>query len=53
MIFTISFVGHDIRSLLTQPLRTASVLVIIFILWYVGKIIEVRMNMSTNKDHNG
>ncbi|MGM0902369.1 TVP38/TMEM64 family protein [Mesobacillus maritimus] len=53
MIFTISFVGHDIRSLLTQPLRTAIVLLIIFILWYVGKIIEVRMNMSTNKDHNG
>ncbi|MBY0095284.1 TVP38/TMEM64 family protein [Mesobacillus maritimus] len=53
MIFTISFVGHDIRSLFTQPLRTAIVLVIIFILWYVGKIIEVRMNMSTKKDHNG
>jgi len=53
MIFTISFVGYDIRSLLTQPLRTAIVLVIIFILWYVGKIIEVRMNMSIKKDHNG
>lgn len=53
MIFTISFVGHDIRSLLTQPIRTAIVLVIIFVLWYVGKIIEVRMNMTPNKDHNG
>ena len=25
MIFTISFVGHDIHSLLTQPIRTAIV----------------------------
>ena len=44
MIFTISFVGYDIRSLITQPLRTAIVAVVIFILWYVGKRIEVRMN---------
>jgi uncharacterized membrane protein YdjX (TVP38/TMEM64 family) len=50
MIFTISFVGHDIHSLVTQPLRTAFVLVLIFILWYVGKIIEVRMNMSAERD---
>ena len=53
MIFIISFVGYDIRSLLTQPLRTAIVLVVIFILWYVGKIIEVRMNMSTKNEHTG
>ena len=42
MIFTISFVGYDIRSLITQPLRAAIVGVVIFILWYVGKRIEVR-----------
>ncbi|KKK36430.1 hypothetical protein WQ57_19340 [Mesobacillus campisalis] len=51
MIFTISFVGHDIRSLITQPVRTAIVGLIIFALWYVGKLIEVRMNMSVDKDH--
>jgi uncharacterized membrane protein YdjX (TVP38/TMEM64 family) len=50
MIFTISFVGHDIRSLITQPVRTAIVGLIIFALWYVGKLIEVRMNMSVEKD---
>ena len=44
MIFTISFVGYDIRSLLTQPLRAAVVGIVIVILWYVGKRIEVRMN---------
>lgn len=49
MIFTISFVGHDLRSLITQPIRTAIVIVVIFILWYVGKRIEVRINMSIKK----
>jgi uncharacterized membrane protein YdjX (TVP38/TMEM64 family) len=50
MIFTISFVGHDIHSLITQPVRTAIVGLIIFALWYVGKLIEVRMNMSIDKE---
>jgi uncharacterized membrane protein YdjX (TVP38/TMEM64 family) len=52
MIFTISFVGYDLHSLITKPLRTAIVIIIILILWYVGKIIEIKMNMSTEKDHN-
>lgn len=46
MIFTISFVGYDITSLITQPLRTALVVVVIFILWLVGKQIEVRLNRN-------
>ncbi|MDM5226663.1 TVP38/TMEM64 family protein [Cytobacillus sp. NJ13] len=50
MIFTISFVGYDIKSLVTQPIRTAIVALVIFILWYVGKIIEIKMNMSVEKD---
>ncbi|MEH6944177.1 TVP38/TMEM64 family protein, partial [Bacillus sp. JJ722] len=44
MIFTISFVGHDITSLITQPIRTIIVLIVIFILWYVGKRIEISLN---------
>lgn len=51
MIFTISFVGYDIKSLLTQPFRTAIVGVVIFILWYVGKRIEIKMNTSVEKDN--
>jgi uncharacterized membrane protein YdjX (TVP38/TMEM64 family) len=46
MIFTISFIGYDIRSLITQPLRTAIVLAVIFLLWYVGKRIEVKLSIS-------
>lgn len=52
MIFTMSFVGYDIKALITQPIRTAIVGLIIFILWYVGKRIEIKMNMSVEKDRN-
>lgn len=51
MIFTISFVGYDLKSLMTQPFRTAVVGLVIFILWYVGKIVEVKLNKSMNKEH--
>lgn len=44
MIFMISFVGYDIRSLVTQPIRTAIVALFIFILWYVGKRIELYLS---------
>jgi uncharacterized membrane protein YdjX (TVP38/TMEM64 family) len=49
MIFTISFVGYDLQALVTKPLRTAIVVLVIFILWYVGKRIEVRLNIGTEK----
>lgn len=52
MIFTISFVGYDLQSLITQPYRTAIVFLVIFILWYVGKRIEVRLNKRMENDHN-
>ncbi|MDQ0268804.1 TVP38/TMEM64 family protein [Cytobacillus purgationiresistens] len=51
MVFTMSFVGYDITSLVTKPIRTAIVAVIIIILWYVGKRIEVKMNMSVEKNN--
>lgn len=43
MIFIISFIGHDIISLIKQPIRTVIALVIIAVLWYVGKILEQRL----------
>lgn len=51
MIFTVSFVGYDIRSLITQPVRTLIVAIVIFILWYVGKRIEIRLNKSIKREH--
>ena len=53
MIFTISFVGYDLQSLVNKPLRSIIVAVIVFILWYAGKRIEIRMNKSMEKAHNG
>jgi uncharacterized membrane protein YdjX (TVP38/TMEM64 family) len=50
MIFTVSFVGHDLHSLITKPFRTAIVLVVIFILWFVGKGIESKLNKSVEKE---
>ncbi|MGG3563518.1 TVP38/TMEM64 family protein [Neobacillus rhizosphaerae] len=52
MIFTISFIGYDIHSLITKPFRTVIVFLVIFILWYIGKRIEFRLNKSTETDHN-
>ena len=49
MIFTISFIGYDIPALIHQPVRTVIVLIIIFILWYVGKRIERHLDQKLNK----
>ncbi|WP_062105314.1 TVP38/TMEM64 family protein [Bacillus niameyensis] len=43
MIFTLSFIGHDIVSLIKQPIRTGIVLVVILVLWYIGKKIEEKL----------
>lgn len=50
MIFIISFVGYDIVSLIHQPVRTVIVGIIIFILWAVGKRLEVRLNKNMKRD---
>ncbi|MEW8986683.1 MAG: TVP38/TMEM64 family protein, partial [Bacillus sp. (in: firmicutes)] len=49
MIFTISFVGYDIHSLITQPIRTAIVGFVIVLLWFIGKRIEARLNRVETK----
>lgn len=46
MIFTVSFIGSDLKALLTQPIRTAIVVGIIILLWIVGKRIEHRLNQK-------
>ena len=47
MIFTISYIGYDIISLVRQPIRTV-VVAIIFVLWLVGKQIEIHLNKKWN-----
>ncbi len=50
MIFTISYIGYDIISLVRKPIRTVVVGVIIFVLWLVGKQVEIRLNKKLEKD---
>ena len=50
MILVVSFIGSDIRALITQPIRTAIVLGIIAILWFVGKGIEKRIDKKVDAD---
>lgn len=50
MIFTISFIGYDIISLVRQPIRTVIVAAIIIVLWFVGKRIEIHLNKKMEID---
>lgn len=42
MIFTLSFLGSDLRAMADQPWRIAAVIVILVIMWYGGKKLEAR-----------
>ena len=50
MIFTISFIGHDLKALLTQPIRTGIVIGIIVLLWIVGKWFEKRLERKVKEE---
>lgn len=50
MVFTISYVGYDLRALFTQPVRTAIVVLVIILLYVIGKILEKRLNKRVEAD---
>ncbi|MGB3259365.1 TVP38/TMEM64 family protein [Paenisporosarcina sp.] len=50
MILTISFIGYDIRALINQPIRTAIVVGVIILLWFIGKQVEKRLNKRVEAD---
>lgn len=54
MIFMISFVGYDIPALIQQPIRTVIVIIVIFILWFVGRKLEkyVGRTMKTERSYD-
>lgn len=53
MIFTMAFIGHNIYSLIHNPVRSIFVGIIIFLLWYIGKRIEKRfLNHSIEMKHS-
>ncbi|MCM3004793.1 TVP38/TMEM64 family protein [Priestia koreensis] len=49
MIFMISFIGADLSSFVRQPFKAVIVAVVIFVLWFVGKRVEARLNKTTNE----
>ena len=50
MICTVSFIGYDLKALLTQPIRTAVVVFIVFLLWLIGKRLEHRLTQKVDAD---
>ncbi|WP_186725534.1 TVP38/TMEM64 family protein [Planomicrobium sp. CPCC 101110] len=50
MVFIVTFVGHDIRALFTQPIRTAIVVLLIALLYVGGKVLENRMNKKAEAE---
>ena len=47
MIFIVSVIGHDIQSLIKNPVKSIYVLLAIGVLWYVGKLVEKRLSKVT------
>ncbi|MDX8289505.1 TVP38/TMEM64 family protein [Metabacillus indicus] len=45
MIFLVSFIGYDLRAIITQPARTLIAAIVIFLLWLIGKQVEKRLNV--------
>lgn len=44
MILMVSFIGYDLRALLTQPIRTTIMVSLIALLWFIGKRIEKHLH---------
>ncbi|MFC4409523.1 TVP38/TMEM64 family protein [Chungangia koreensis] len=50
MIITITYIGYDLRSLLTNPGKTAAIVIVILLLWIAGKQLEKRLDKKVEKD---
>ncbi|MCH1626857.1 TVP38/TMEM64 family protein [Fredinandcohnia quinoae] len=48
MIFTISFIGYDIKALFHKPVKTIIVLGVLVILWFIGKRVEAWLKVKPN-----
>lgn len=50
MIFFISYLGSDLREIITSPVKIIVSSVIIFVIWGIGKLIERRLNKRVEHD---
>ncbi|MCM3616946.1 TVP38/TMEM64 family protein [Sutcliffiella horikoshii] len=49
MIFTISYIGYDLISFIRAPIKTAIALTIMLVLWFIGKKVELHLQLSGEK----
>ncbi|AXI39327.1 MAG: TVP38/TMEM64 family protein [Bacillaceae bacterium] len=49
MIFMLSLSGYDLRELIEEPVRLIIVFVVMALMWFIGKRIEQRLNVSLIK----
>lgn len=50
MIFSMSYLGSDLRDILTSPVKLISAGVIIIIVWLAGKAVERQLNKKVEQD---
>ena len=50
MILGMSVLGYDLKALLTSPVRLVIAVVAIIILWWLGKLMEKRLNAKVEND---
>lgn len=50
MILMMSFVGHDVTDLVKSPGRIIVSIVVLVVLWFVGKMIENKLNRRIERD---
>lgn len=50
MILTVSYIGHDVKSLINNPVKTVVILILILLLWLIGKQVEVRLNRKVEQE---
>ena len=50
MIFSMSFLGYDLRALLTSPVKMILAAVAIIVLWALGKLLENQLNKRVLRD---
>ena len=50
MILGMSIIGYDLHALLTSPVKLMVVVGVIIVLWWIGKLVEKRLNLRVERD---
>lgn len=50
MILGMSVLGYDLKALLTSPVRLVMAAIAIILLWWIGKLMEKRLNAKVEND---